>query len=267
MEGNSVSSKAAVYFLISFRELCLVTLCLPLSSLLICFVTAYIFQQDEIHETHCRVYNVIPSISAITGVSPQRYLWRVCVAFHIGPRVVIASVYRTYYRMLLSQLPEAKNANTCRLLDVCYWLNMMEVGALCGVTYVSNRENYPLHEKIFITFMISSLSYMLCTLKVFKMVRPNMNEKESTSYFIKKCLFFTSICSTVGLLIFFMKHRFLCHDMAFSWFSMCEYLIASANMAFHVTVMLDFPTEKMVVARGLPELLFNDYSLHWKKTE
>nr|CAD7401717.1 unnamed protein product [Timema cristinae] len=196
MEGNSVSSKAAVYFLISFRELCLVTLCLPLSSLLICFVTAYIFQQDEIHETHCRVYNVIPSISAITGISPQRYLWRVCVAFHIGPRVVIASVYRTYYRMLLSQLPEAKNANTCRLLDVCYWLNMMEVGALCGVTYVSNRENYP-----------------------------------------------------------------------FSWFSMCEYLIASANMAFHVTVMLDFPTEKMVVARGLPELLFNDYSLHWKKTE
>jgi hypothetical protein len=38
---------------------------------------------------------------------------------------------------------------------------------------------------------------------------------------------------------------------AFSWFSLCEYLIASANMAFHVTVILDFPTEDLMVARGL----------------
>ena len=55
MEGNSVCSKTMVYFMISFRQLCVVTVSLPLCALLICFVTAYIFQPDDIHETHCRV--------------------------------------------------------------------------------------------------------------------------------------------------------------------------------------------------------------------
>lgn len=43
------------------------------------------------------MYNIIPSISAITGVSPQRYLWRISVAFHIGPRIIIAAVSKSYH--------------------------------------------------------------------------------------------------------------------------------------------------------------------------
>jgi len=69
------------------------------------------------------------------------------------------------------------------------------------------------HEKIFITFMISSLSYMLTTLKVYKMVHPVMDENQQYSFKLKKSLFVTSILSTVGLFVFFLKHRFLCHDM------------------------------------------------------
>jgi hypothetical protein len=42
---------------------------------------------------------------------------------------------------------------------------------------------------------------------------------------------------------------------AFSWFSFCEYLIASANMAFHMTVVLDFPTEQLIVAQKSPGLV------------
>lgn len=34
-------------------------------------------------------------------------------------------------------------------------------------------------------------------------------------------------------------------------FAMCEYVIALANMAFHVSVILDFPTEHLVIAKGL----------------
>lgn len=57
---DSISKKdirhnAIVYFTLSFRQLCLVTVSLPLVALFICFITAYIFQQDDIHETHCRV--------------------------------------------------------------------------------------------------------------------------------------------------------------------------------------------------------------------
>lgn len=69
------------------------------------------------------------------------------------------------------------------------------------------------HEKIFITFMVSSLCYMLTTIKVFNMLHPVMSDTEQYSYNIKKYLFATSIVSTVGLFVFFLKHRFLCHDM------------------------------------------------------
>ena len=48
------------------------------------------------------MYNVIPSISAVTGISPGRYLWRVVIAFHIGPRILIAAVY---YNFLMSFVP------------------------------------------------------------------------------------------------------------------------------------------------------------------
>lgn len=38
---------------------------------------------------------------------------------------------------------------------------------------------------------------------------------------------------------------------AFSMFALCEYVIALANMAFHVSVIMDFPTEHLVIAKGL----------------
>ncbi|CAD6227299.1 GSCOCG00006087001-RA-CDS [Cotesia congregata] len=304
MEINNVgnNNKSLIHLAISFRKLCIATACLPLVTLLICFVTAYIFQQDDIHETHCRVYNVLPSISAITGVSPQRYLWRVTIALHIGPRLVIATVYHSYYRKILTDLEDLpkkligcrllnlcfwlniieiaalcgvtyisnrENYSTvyhsyyrkiltdledlpkkligCRLLNLCFWLNIIEIAALCGVTYISNRENYYAHEKIFIMFMVSSLTYMLAAVKLGRLLTPN-----AQSLHYKQILFTTSIVSTIGLIIFFLKHRLLCHDLAFSWFSLCEYIIASANMGFHVTVIMDFPKEQLIVGYGLP---------------
>lgn len=251
MELNNVgATKCSVYLAVQFRKLCMATVSLPLIALLVCFVTAYIFQQDDIHETHCRVYNIIPSISAITGVSPQRYLWRISIALHIGPRIAIAIVYRSYYHRILEAVEDLpKKILGFRLLNLCYWLNIAEVAALCGVTYISNRENYPVHEKIFIVFMFSSLAYMLAAVRLGRLITPNA---KSLQY--KQALFVISIISTVGLVIFFLKHRLLCHDMAFSWFSLCEYVIASANMGFHVTVILDFPKEHLVVGHGLPAL-------------
>lgn len=40
--------------------------------------------------------------------------------------------------------------------------------------------------------------------------------------------------------------------VAFSWFSLCEYVIAWANMGFHCTVVLDFPQEQLVIGHGIP---------------
>ncbi|XP_039453443.1 post-GPI attachment to proteins factor 2-like [Culex pipiens pallens] len=265
--GKSQSEKLAVHLIVSFRDICVFTLVLPLGTLFVCFVTAYVFQPEEIHETHCRVYNIIPSISAITGVSPQRYLWRISIALHIGPRFVIAFVYKNYYRALINELLDPLSIKKAsRLLKIVYCLNMVEICALLGVTYISNKENYPLHEKVFIIFMISSLSYMLATLKLLKVLQPNgpQTAHEESALRYKRAFFALSIASTVGLILFFMKHRFLCHDLAFSWFALCEYIVASANMGFHCTTMLDFPTEDFLIAKNTERYRKKQAALSWK---
>jgi len=52
--------QVAIHYLASFHELCVVTALLPLVTLFTCFVTAYVFQYDDVHETHCRVSKWAP---------------------------------------------------------------------------------------------------------------------------------------------------------------------------------------------------------------
>ncbi|EDW00120.1 post-GPI attachment to proteins factor 2-like [Drosophila grimshawi] len=242
----------AIHYLASFHEICVVTALLPLITLFTCFVTAYVFQYDDVHETHCRVYNIVPSISAITGVSPQRYFWRFSIALHIGPRIPIAFVYKNYYRAQLARIAPALVPKTSWLITLILVLNCIEIAALGGVTYISNRENYPVHERIFITFMICSLCYMLATIKLNDILyaRQTLTAQQRQSIKWKKILFAVSILSTMGLLVFFAKHRFYCHDLAFSWFAFFEYLIAIANMLFHFTIIWDFPSQFMMIVQG-----------------
>lgn len=122
--------------------------------------------------------------------------------------------------------------------------------------------------------MTSSLTYMLACIKAIKLVAQANNDMESVrkGLIIKNRLFVTSLVSTFGLVAFFMQHRFLCHNLglsfcikplfvvltfditAFSAFAFCEYVVALANMAFHVSIIMDFPTEHLVVAKGLRHL-------------
>lgn len=89
-----------------------------------------------------QVFNVIPSISAITGITPQTYLWRICIALHIGPRILVAHLYKNYLSNL-AKITLNSNAWIKKFfISSCYWFNMIELSSLCGVTYVSNRENY-----------------------------------------------------------------------------------------------------------------------------
>ena len=89
-----------------------------------------------------QVYNIIPSISSITGISPQRYIWRVCIAVHVGPRFLTSLVYHRYYLALTSRVELAKRKSYLYHVWIAFILNLIEQAALIGVTYVSNRENY-----------------------------------------------------------------------------------------------------------------------------
>lgn len=101
--------------------------------------------------------------------------------------------------------------------------------------------------------MITSLTSMLVYLKLLKILHSNgtPNLKEKRSIYYKKMFFALSIVSTIGLIVFFLKHRLLCHDLAFSWFALCEYLIAFSNMGFHyTTTIFDFPPELSLLVKS-----------------
>lgn len=91
-----------------------------------------------------QVYNIIPSISSITGISPQRYLWRIVIALHISPRLVIAFVHKNYltHHVLSKIIDRNQVMQATKLASVVHYLHLIEICALAGVTYVSNKENY-----------------------------------------------------------------------------------------------------------------------------
>lgn len=79
-------------------------------------------------------------------------MWRMAVAFHVGPRMVIAQVYYNYF---VSQVSKEDGSTNFLFINLCYWLNLIEIAAICGVTYISNRENYRMyHTNSFISFAI-----------------------------------------------------------------------------------------------------------------
>lgn len=84
----------------------------------------------------------MPSISGITGVAPQRYVWRICIALHSTPRFVVGFVYYNFYMSKLDVIAEKQKALFKRLVTVNFWLYIVENAALVGVTYIANVENY-----------------------------------------------------------------------------------------------------------------------------
>jgi len=48
-----------LFFNLSIRKLAFVGVSLPLITLLTCLATAYVFQYDDVHETHCRVSTLL----------------------------------------------------------------------------------------------------------------------------------------------------------------------------------------------------------------
>ena len=86
---------------------------------------------------------MVPSLSAVTGISPGRYLWRVSIAFHLGPRLLVVL---TYYHFLLGFVSRLKSKEAAErltsLLNYCFYLQIAEIAGLCLISFVHNREHY-----------------------------------------------------------------------------------------------------------------------------
>ncbi|UYV62229.1 hypothetical protein LAZ67_1008322 [Cordylochernes scorpioides] len=242
-----------VLFTISIKRLALTTVALPLISMFLCFVISILFHFTIVTTTICspKVFNFCPSVSAITGISPQQYIWRVGVALHCTPRLLLSWLYHGHHTNLAVRVTTDQRPLYLRLVNLNFWTNVAEILALVGVTYISNRDNYPVHEKIFILFMASSIAYMLGTCACCKMAQSKVtSDMERRSWIIKCCLFILIALCSIAMTYFFYRHRVYCQELAFSWFAMLEYVICFANMCFHATIMWDLRGQELVI--GLP---------------
>lgn len=240
-QGNN-----GVLFQITINKLAKMMLFLPFFGAAFCIIWSIIYDFESSTSTHCRfrskVQNYLPSISsAIGGYTPQRYIWRICIALHCSPRFFITAGYYTFN----TQFHVGTRNNLYKFLaGLCAILNSIEILALVVLTNISSIENFNVHENSFITFMVTSEFYMLFSCIVFKWGHTSngrqMTPKEKKSFHYKIALFLFNISCFLTAIYLYFRHNSYCEAGVYSLFSACEYLVVFTNIAFHATTIIDF---------------------------
>lgn len=235
--SSSVITVQAPIKSITIQHLALFICCLPLFSLFSCLLIALVWHFDDTTKTHCQVPNYLPSLSAaIGGNMPEMFIWRVAIALHCLPRILLApSAIHKHY----------KNTQSGRVYHLTTWwfkplnflnsiLEVIENGALLTLTYISSVENHAIHEASFIIFMACSMAYMFlsCILSGLTTSKP-MNIEDST-LFRKKVFTMLFNYFTFGMAVyFFFRHNWYCEPGVYTLFALGEYFTVISNIAFH----------------------------------
>lgn len=207
---------------------------LPVFGLVFCVVWSILYDFEQSTRTHCKVPNYLPSISAAIGsFTPQRYVWRTCIGLHSAPRFMLAVAYYNFHMSVeLSQ-----NTTYSLIAFVACFLHIVENLTLLGLTYVSSSENYEIHKKFFITFLASSLFYMLLTVILIKWGRTYrgriMTPTEKYSFKAKLILFLFNMSCCFSALYAFWRHNAYCEPGAYTVFALSEYLVVFSNITYH----------------------------------
>lgn len=178
------------------------------------------------------------------------------IAFHCFPRFLIASLYYNQFQTSLAKLKYTigiKYFVLKQLIRLNTFFELCEVFGIILVSYISTQENYNLHEKAFIIFMLSSTLRMITCLVLFRQLlyklwfKGEFDDKEKKSRFEKSYrwkirLFCLAFFFSVLLIIAYIRHTSKCSNnigqpsTAWSYFSACEYLICCFIMGYHATV-------------------------------
>eukprot|EP01098_Paradermamoeba_levis_P015664 TRINITY_DN8078_c0_g1_i1.p1 TRINITY_DN8078_c0_g1~~TRINITY_DN8078_c0_g1_i1.p1 ORF type:complete len:300 (-),score=51.09 TRINITY_DN8078_c0_g1_i1:47-862(-) len=214
----------------------------PLFGLLLCLFVAVTLHFEGVNETHCRVKNWMPSISATTGdYLTERFIWR----FMIG----IMSTVRLFDGLLHYFFYQTKKHLGGHLKP---WLNVFVFIAhvtanlsLLTLTYISSTEYRVVHENAFVVFMVFSAFHMVgqISLHYSWAGKPSLldtKNKQSQALRWKIFWFFSTHFLFFTGLYFYFRHNKFCEPYVYSIFACFEWGAVISNIMFQCGSFLDF---------------------------
>lgn len=134
---------------IPIKKLGLFTVSLPLFAFITCVLITIYKDFERANNTHCKVPNIFPSISASIGnYEPQRTIWKSAIYIHAPLRLFIIYLRWDYYSNLISQ-------NCIFVVKLAIFLNVIENISLLGLTYWTSSEYYRKLNSCFSYYFIS----------------------------------------------------------------------------------------------------------------
>ncbi|KXJ12247.1 post-GPI attachment to proteins factor 2 [Exaiptasia diaphana] len=213
---------------------------LPFLSTVICVICSLVLHFDQATTTHCRVANYLPSISAATGdYSPEKYIWRVGIGYHSSLRLFGIALEFNLFFLKASHQTRAKTSFMLlnKLNTFCYTL---ENFALVLLTFVSADENYEIHEKSFIVFMVTSMLHMLFSCILYHWTCQVPAKNKEVWILRKKVSILLANYSCFALAIyFFFRHNWYCESGVYTLFAFCEYMAVFSNIYFNYSIIDD----------------------------
>lgn len=112
------------------------TVSLPLFAFITCVLLTMYKDFERANNTHCKVPNIFPSISASIGnYEPQNTIWKTAIYVHAPVRFFIIYLRWEYYRNIIRE-------NCVIIVKMAVFLNVIENLALIGLTHWTSSENY-----------------------------------------------------------------------------------------------------------------------------
>lgn len=121
---------------LSLKKLLLFVVSFPLIGFITCVLVTMIKDFEKANNTHCKVPNVFPSISASIGnYQPQITMWETAIYIHAPFRFFIIHLRYKYYRTVIR--------NDLRVIvRLAVLLNIIENLSLLGITYWTSSLYY-----------------------------------------------------------------------------------------------------------------------------
>ncbi|KAF8359867.1 tag-189 [Pristionchus pacificus] len=242
--------------------------CLPTSALFLCVLCALLLHYDKATETHCGVDNWLPSVSAaVSTFAPEKYIWRVLLGLHGGPRFIFAVANRNY--LVSSPLQPLQNTAIFKTMcNVACFIHIFENIFLLLLTAISSVENHELHKICFGIFGASALVYMCLSTYLFsysgrrRALSSNIGEKS----FEYKCLFAgISFLSMILAGYLYYRHNMYCETGVYTLFALAEYFIILSNIAFHLTLYYDFQGKSLTIGASSSSFQYQLLPMHERR--